>query len=656
MKRSEISRTTLSILPALVLVLIMVGCATIGTPEGGPKDTTPPYVTKVNPPEGALNFRGKRITLTLNKNVQLQDAFNRIVVSPSQIQAPTISSNGRHVTLTLNDTLLPNTTYTIDFADAIKDLNEGNVLDGYATDFSTGDTLDSLRISGLVVNARTLEPAQGMIVGVYSNLSDTALTTLPLERITKSNASGQFTIRNLKPIPYRLFAINDINRDFHWDRSEDVAFYDSVIIPWTEKLEFNDTIHGTDNSDSIVVHSITKFLPNDILLTWFNEDYKAQYIKDYSRPARNIVKLELGAPTDSLPRLTIVGPDSLAGTDIYQVSVPEYGATMDTLTYYLKDYRVLSADSLRAAVSILRPDSLERLTWQTDTLRFYFSDPKKTKKELEAEAKVREKEIQDSIARGDSIPAPKPPTQFVNFDIQGGTSQDLHLPLRFKAGEPLDSLLQSAVRMEMRVDTIWREIEPPIIELADSTRPLYYVGRYEWTPQTTYRLTIDSASIVGIYGLHSNKLVHEFTTKSLADYGTITFRIEGLHGLPAVVELLDPNDNPVVSRPVSNDIAQFTFLSPGAYYVRLFIDKDSAGVYGNGNISSGVFRQPDDVYYFQKKLELKRNWDIDQPWDINAFPVDTQKPYELRKNKAGSEAKPKEEVDEEITLPPGVHI
>ena len=138
---------------------------------------------------------------------------------PAQKSIPSITANGRRITVDIRDSLIPNTTYTIDFSDAIRDLNEGNVLDGFAIDFSTGDSIDSLRISGMVFEARTLEPAQGMLVGVYSNLSDTALRTLPMERIARTNQLGQFTIRGLRPGEYRIFAINDVNRDYHWDRS-----------------------------------------------------------------------------------------------------------------------------------------------------------------------------------------------------------------------------------------------------------------------------------------------------------------------------------------------------------------------------------------------------------------------------------------------------
>jgi hypothetical protein len=226
------------------------------------------------------------ITLTFDENVQISDASSKVVVSPAQKTMPSISAGGRHVNVELRDTLVANATYTIDFADAIKDLNEGNVLDGLAIDFSTGDEIDTLRISGMVLEARTLEPAQGMLVGVYSNPSDTAITTLQLERIAKTNQLGQFTVRGLKPGTYRIFALNDVNRDYRWDRSEDIAFYDTPIEPSVTPIELTDTFVSNEGPDSLAVRSSFRYLPDDILLTWFNEGYASQYLRDNSRKER----------------------------------------------------------------------------------------------------------------------------------------------------------------------------------------------------------------------------------------------------------------------------------------------------------------------------------------------------------------------------------
>lgn len=163
----------------------------MGRPEGGPRDETPPVYVRSTPVSGALNFSGDRLDVWFDENVQLEDAFNKVIVSPTQKQAAVVRSLGKRVTVELRDTLLPNTTYTIDFADAIKDLNEGNILDGFALDFSTGSEIDTLRLSGIVLEGRTLEPAQGMTVGIYAEpLTDTTLTKVPFQRIARTNQYG----------------------------------------------------------------------------------------------------------------------------------------------------------------------------------------------------------------------------------------------------------------------------------------------------------------------------------------------------------------------------------------------------------------------------------------------------------------------------------
>lgn len=287
--------------------LLLAACASIGRPEGGPRDMTPPVMVSSTPAPGSVNVSNGRIDIVFDENITLDDPMNKIVVSPPQKKQAQISSNGRRVRITLRDTLRDSTTYTVDLADAVRDLNEGNILDGLAIDFSTGPSIDTLMISGIVFEGRTLEPAQGMIVGVYSTpVADTALTTLPMDRITKTNALGRFTIRNLKPGSYRVFAINDLNHDFHWDRSEDIAFLDRDISPSTMAVEVTDTFTDAAGNDSLVTRPATRFLPDDILLTWFNENYKPLYLVKHERPDARHLTLEMSTHSDSLPQLTLL--------------------------------------------------------------------------------------------------------------------------------------------------------------------------------------------------------------------------------------------------------------------------------------------------------------------------------------------------------------
>ncbi len=624
----------LRLLLMMVAAAVMVACANMGRPEGGPRDELPPVYVRSNPAMGQLNFNGNKITVDFDENIQLDDAMNKIVVSPAQRNTPAISSNGRRVTIELRDTIMPNTTYTIDFADAVKDLNEGNVLDGFAMDFATGDTIDTLRISGMVFEARTLEPAQGMLVGVYSNTSDTAISTLPFERITKTNQLGQFTLRNLKAGSYRVYALNDINRDYHWDRSEDVAFYDVTISPTSEPTVVTDTLtRSTGERDSLVTRNATRFLPDDLLLTWFNEGYTSQYLKDYKRPERNKITFQFGAKSDTLPILRLLNTHR-AGDEISTWSTLDASPTLDTLTYWISDTSLVSLDSITIEATYLRTDTLDNLTWGTDTLKFNMRPEKKKK-----EKKKKNDEEEDSI----------PPVPHMELRISSGNSQDLHKGLTLTAGTPIQRFDTTAVKLEIQVDTLWYNIVPPSFSRPEPLHPMVFTAPYKWEEGSKYRLTIDSAAVVDIYGLDNVQLVHEFTTKKSEDYSAISFNVSGLDGRKGIVEVLSSSDKPVAAAPVNGSLATIQYLSPGTYYARLFIDANDDGEWTTGSIADSI--QPEEVYYYPKKINLKKNWTIEQSWNINELPVDQQKPQEIKKNKpkrkkGDPDERPTDEEDE----------
>ena len=608
----------LRLLLAMAAAAVTVACANMGRPEGGPRDELPPVYVRSNPALGQLNFKGNKITVDFDENIQLDDAMNKIVVSPAQHTTPAISSNGRRVTIELRDTLIPNTTYTLDFADAVKDLNEGNVLDGFAMDFATGDTIDTLRISGMVFEARTLEPAQGMLVGVYSNLSDTAISTLPFERNTKTNQLGQFTLRNLKAGTYRVYALNDVNRDYHWDRSEDVAFYDVAVSPSSEPTVITDTLtRHTGERDSLVMRDATRFLPDDLLLTWFNEGYASQYLRDYKRPERNKLTFQFGAKSDTLPILRLLNTHR-AGDEISTWATLDASPTLDTLTYWISDTSLVSLDSITLEATYLRTDTLDNLVWGTDTLKFNMRPEKKKK---EKKKKKKDDEEADTI----------PPVPHMELRMLSGSSQDLHKGLTLSAGSPVVRFDTAAIHLEIQVDTLWYRIVPPKFTRPEPLRPMVFTAPYKWEEGTKYRLTIDSAAVNDIYGLDNAQLVHEFTTKKSEDYSAISFNVSGLDGRKGIVEVLSSSDKPVASAPVNGDLATIRYLSPGTYYARLFIDANDDGEWTTGSITDSI--QPEEVYYYPKKINLKKNWTIEQSWNINELPVDQQKPQEIKKNK-----------------------
>ncbi|MDE6143391.1 MAG: Ig-like domain-containing protein, partial [Muribaculaceae bacterium] len=232
-------------LPLTLLALsLMASCASIGNPSGGPRDEEPPRFVRANPAPGAVNVSRDRIDIEFDEIVNVKDAFSKVVVSPVSKSTPRVSSLGRRVTVQFTDTLQPNTTYTVDFSNAIEDNNEGNKLQGFTYSFSTGPQIDTLQISGMVLSADALEPQQGMLVGIYSNLSDTAFSTLPFERIAKTDDRGRFSIKGVAPGKYRIFALADVDNDYRRANPEEaMAFYDFTVSPTAERVEATDTVY-----------------------------------------------------------------------------------------------------------------------------------------------------------------------------------------------------------------------------------------------------------------------------------------------------------------------------------------------------------------------------------------------------------------------------
>ena len=606
---------------------VVASCASMGRPQGGARDVTPPAYVRSNPPHGTLNFKGERIEAFFDENIQLDDAFNKVIVSPTQKITPVVRSFGRRVTVELRDTLKPNTTYTIDFADAIQDLNEGNVLDGFALDFSTGDSIDTLRLSGIVLEARTLEPAQAMTVGIYREPADTAITTLPFERIARTNQLGQFTVRNLKAGNYAVYAINDLNRDNKWDRSEDIAFLGHLATPSVEAITVTDTIRTAAGTDSLATRPGTAYYPNDLLLTWFNEGYKSQYLKDYKRPERRKITLEMGAPADSLPEIAVVkGPQ---GRSFSEMAVLQHNATNDTLTYWLHDPELIAADSLMLSVRHLNTDTLDRIVWKTDTLRFFWRDKDKKKKKKDEEA--------------DTVPKP---IELLPLTMTSPSDFDVYQPLRLGTSTPIARADTAAFHLEMLVDTIWTAVPHSPVR-ADTLNPLTgLVIDFDTGPGQKYRIRVDSLGVENIYGLHNKDFSQEFKVRELEEYSNLVLNITP-DSLPMMVELLSEADNPVRVVSAEKGKAIFRYVNPGTYYARLWIDTDSNGIWTTGCVIDSL--QPEEVYYYPLKIDLKANWDVENSWDIYELPVDAQKPMKIRKNKPkpkkGEEPLPDEDVE-----------
>ncbi|KAA6321084.1 hypothetical protein EZS27_029222, partial [termite gut metagenome] len=234
-----------------VLVLVLYSCASIGRPEGGAIDETPPRFIGSAPVAGALNSKRTRITLEFDEYIKLEGVNEKVIVSPPQVQRPEIKPAGKKININLLDSLRENATYIIDFSDAISDNNEGNPLGNFAFTFSTGEAIDTLVVSGVLLAASDLEPVKGMLIGLHADLADSAFTSFPFDRVSRTDSRGRFSIKGIAPGAYRLFGLMDADQNFMFSqKSEAIAFLDSLVIPRFEERSRKDTITTSQDSPS----------------------------------------------------------------------------------------------------------------------------------------------------------------------------------------------------------------------------------------------------------------------------------------------------------------------------------------------------------------------------------------------------------------------
>lgn len=613
-------------LPALLMLMIVVySCASMGNPDGGPYDEEPPKFVRSTPKPFAINSKEKKVTIEFDEFIKLEKAAEKVVVSPPQLEQPEIKASGRKVVVGLVDSLRPNTTYTIDFADAIVDNNEGNPLGNYAFTFSTGTTIDTMEVSGTVLSASDLEPVKNIQVGLHSDLSDSAFMKKPFDRVSRTDSRGHFSIRGIAPGKYRIYALMDGNQNYLFDsKTEMIAFSDSIIIPAMEDAMRQDTIW----KDSLTIDTIKsvgyiRFLPDDIILRAFKEENDRQYLTRSERDKENHFVLTFSARADTLPTLKGLNFDE---RDAFIIEKTDRN---DSICYWIKDSLIYQMDTLEIQMDYLATDTLDRLVPQTDTLFLANKLTRAEREKLEAKAaEEKEKERKKKEKKGEKI-EPEP-TKFLTLNVDAPSAFDLDRNVYLSFDEPVASIDTAAIHMEIKKDSLWEEI--PFLFVSDSVLPRKYEILAEWEPEKEYQLSIDSMAFKGVYGLHTNKVKQTMKVKKLDEYGTFLLNITGADST-AVVELLDGSGKVLRQQRITpQNTADFYYLNPGTkFYIRLFNDRNGNGVWDTGKYSEHL--QPEEVYYFPKVWEMKANFEFEENWNINAVPVEKQKLDEIKKQK-----------------------
>ena len=609
----------------LFLLLFFSSCANRGIgPQGGPKDTIPPRMVKEQPLNQSVNFHGKKIEITFNEYLQLDNIQQNLLVSPPQQVSPIVKAVGKKVTVEMQEDLIDSTTYTLDFGNAICDYTEKNPLRGYVFAFSTGDRIDSMEVYGRVANAEDLNPVSGLMVGLQANLHDSAFSTLPFTRVARSDSLGEFGIQNLRNGVYRLYALQDQSRDFLYQPGEGLAFSDSLVIPeyeteivfdtiWKNIADTIDSLSSVRQIDTILTIQNTYVGPADLMLWFFKEDKQRHYFQRVYRDEPHIIKLQFSAPQDSLPLLRALPPSAMDSTraeslwtDPWAYTLLQANPTRDTLVYWLTDSIAIRQESIFLEMTYLKSDSLYNLVPQTDTVSAIYRAPRLTQKAKEAqEKKARERKLDLKSNAKD---------KFEVYDT-----------LCVVSAFPIDSIYTDSIRLYEKQDTLL--IDKPFTLRQKDVMSFQIIAPLQQGKQ--YELHLDSAAVRDIYGVVSDKKKFTLRLKTAEDYSTLLIRLPNYD--PRIrLQLLSEKDQPVRELPAREEGTKFEYLTPKTYYLRLYFDLNGDGRWTTGDWITK--RQPEPVYYFPAKLTLRANWDFEERFDYLARPQLEAKPRELRKD------------------------
>ncbi len=642
--------TWLFALLACAFVSLLASCAKMGQPDGGWYDETPPRIVGSSPQDKGVNVKSKKITIYFDEFIQVDNPTEKVVVSPPQLEAPEIKGMGKKIVVALKDSLKENTTYTVDFSDAISDNNEGNPLGNYTYSFSTSDHIDTLEVSGNVVNAENLEPIKGILVGLYA-IGDSVQTdgdkwtkylaaengasadpflSKALLRVSRTDSRGRFVVRGIAPGKYRVVALQDADGNYFFNqKSEMIAYNHDIIEPHFTDAVRQDTVwRDSLHIDSIQSVGYTRFVPDDIVLKAFTEVQTDRYFLKSERTDPRVFTLYFSGGDKNLPEIKGINFNS---NDAFVV---EHSLKNDTVSYWLRDTALVNTDTLRMQIAYMGTDTLGNLVSTTDTLEILAKTPFEKRQKDKARKYEEWKKAQDKAKKRGEDYEETMPAELLEpkYNVKSQPDPDQNITIDIPA--PLARIDTTMLHLYAKHDTVWYRSKFIFREKKDAPRRYEVIG--EWRPNVEYSFEVDSMAFTDIYGNTSPSFKQGLKVRSEDEYGTLLMTIQHEDSVPLIAQLLDTGDKVVKTVKVNKGSAEFFYVAPAVYYMRMFRD-----INGNGEGDTGDYaadRQAEETYYYPEKIECKAKWDVTLNWNPTARDAAHQKPEAITKQK-GEESK-----------------
>lgn len=569
----KLSKTGISFIICLFVGLFIWSCANISYPSGGEKDETPPVVLKATPPDGTLNFSAKRFEMTFDEFIEIKNLEENFISSPPFTEKPDITVIGKRLRFTFQDTLLPNSTYRIQFGDAIVDLNEGNPFSGFEYVLSTGEFIDSMSIRGVLKNAFDQKPEAKMYIVLYEDFYDSVFALKKPFYVTKTKEDGSFLLKNLRNTSYKVLALKDMNANLLYDLStENIGFYDDMVTPFA----FNDSI-VLDSFPSIVINS---FIPDDTVQRVLFSDFVA------NGTFQIVTKLPVeNLQFESIPKEICL--EQNASKDTFMVWLPPL--EKDSIFMILKDSETV-----------------------IDTIREKYYEGAIDQKNL---PKFFETNISAIFPYYEQFTL-KFSSPLLSFDTIGAIAliykTDTILPISTFDTIPTDSIDHSIFeRVDSVPTTIFDTVSVPY-HLADTGCSRTVVIDVEPEQGMEYSFYFVGNAFHSIYEETNDTIAIKTTVSKEEDYGTFRFAFKGEKKKQYLIQLWTAKEDKIVQEDVIVSRGSITYihLAIGDYKIKIIEDRNRNGKWDSGNYWTQT--QPEAVRYFEKPISIRANWELEE--------------------------------------------
>ena len=604
-----------TLLRSVAAVVIFGGCfcrcANIMSPEGGPRDTLPPVIVKLEPDNFTTNFDARRIYIEFDEFVQLKDQQKEFFTSPAMKKKPTLSIKGKGIVVQIRDTLKENTTYALNFGSAVRDNNEGNALNAMRYVFSTGPEIDSLMCSGYTADGYKADSVGKTFIWFFpaDSLPDTpdydsTMFNAKPAVIARAENNGIFIAQNLKPIPYRVYAFNDKNDNQMYEPGTDMAgFVDGVWNP-AEMPDF-----------AIWFDSLRHYPSADpqLYFRMFTDDvFKRQVLQSSTRPRQHQAVLNFGAPNPRIEKITF---DSIPEGKF--ILDPQTKGK-DTIAIWFNLPAADLPDTIRGEITYFKHDSVRVLQSVTEPLKLSWRYVE-TKEEERAREK-EEKERQRAEKEGEEYVPPKRENPFkFKMNSSGDINPEQHLAIEFDY--PVVALDSAAIVLT-NIDDAGTESRQSVTLERDTANMRRWLITSRWKENSKYSLLIPAGAVTDVAGQQNDSIRGSYTTLDPEKYATVIVNVTGKgDGTNYIIQLTNGSGSlQQEKRGIKDGRVQFNYVPTGEIKLRVIEDMNGNGVWDSGNVVER--RQPErtELYVNDKgedTFATKANWEMELDVDMN---------------------------------------